>query len=178
MITFTELSNSRHQHFARELFESAFPEEERPPFEVVLNRNQSHFHFFVATQSDDRDPIGILSYWDFGELAYVEHFAIDEDLRGEGLGKAVFLNFLSQCEGQVVCEVELVHDEMSERRVEFYKSMGMISNSQQYFQPSYTGATNPVEMQIMSKYPLDDDDFSALKQLLYEKIYHCDGEVK
>ena len=50
----------------------------------------------------------------------------------QGLGKAVFLNFLSQQTQQIVLEVEHPHDETSEHRVEFYSSMGLYINPQDY----------------------------------------------
>ena len=106
MITFTNLADSDHSHFAQELFEEAFPEQERPPFSSLRHRDAGKFHFLVAENGDD--PVGILTYWTFDDLVYVEHFAIDEELRNQGLGKAVFLNFLSQQTEQVVLEVDVL----------------------------------------------------------------------
>ncbi len=175
MITLTDLSQSDHSHFAKDLFESAFPDEERPPFGALKNRNTEKFHFMVATNEneDGDEPIGILSYWTFDDLVYIEHFAIDEDLRNQGLGKAVFLNFLSQQTSQVVLEVEYPHDETSEHRVEFYASMGLFQNPQDYLQPSYHGDQVTVPMIIMSKYELDDDEFDEIRDILYDEVYKC-----
>ena len=106
MITFTNLADSDHSHFAQNLFEEAFPEQERPPFSIIRQRDAGKFHFLVAENGDE--PVGILTYWTFDGLVYVEHFAIDEELRNQGLGKAVFLNFLSQQHDQVVLEIELM----------------------------------------------------------------------
>lgn len=174
MIALTPLADSDHPHFARELFEDAFPKEERPPFEELKNR-PSNFHFMVATNDDD--PIGILSYWTFEEFVYVEHFAIDEELRNNGFGKAVFLNFMLQNTDQVVMEVELPHDEVSEHRIDFYASMGLTQNSQDYFQPSYHGDDTRVPMMIMSKFELDDDEFAQMREILYREVYkYTDSE--
>ena len=148
MIQLTDLSQSDHPHFAKDLFESAFPDEERPPFGELKNRNTDKFHFMVATNDDGDEPIGILTYWTFDDFVYIEHFAIDEDLRNQGLGKAVFLNFLSQQTQQVVLEVEHPHDETSEHRVEFYSSMGLYTNPQDNLQPAYHGDQHPAHMDI------------------------------
>ena len=171
MITFTTLAESDHSHFAQSLFEEAFPEQERPPFSSLRHRDAGKFHFLVAENGDD--PVGILTYWTFDDLVYIEHFAIDEDLRNQGLGKAVFLNFLSQQKKQVVLEVEHPHDEESENRVEFYTSMGLYINSQDYLQPSYHGDQVTVPMIIMSKYELDDDEFIEIRDLIYREVYKC-----
>ncbi|MBQ3580873.1 MAG: GNAT family N-acetyltransferase [Bacteroidales bacterium] len=171
MITLTPLEDSDHPHFAEDLFESAFPETERPDFDD-LKKRPSNFHFMVATNDDE--PIGILTYWTFEEFVYVEHFAIDEELRNNGFGKAVFLNFMTQHGGQVVMEVELPHDETSEYRVEFYASMGLYQNPYDYYQPSYHGDDRTVPMMIMSKMELDDDEFEEMRKILYKEVYKID----
>ena len=169
MITFTNLADSDHSHFAQELFEEAFPEQERPPFSILRQRDAGKFHFLVAENGDD--PVGILTYWTFDDLVYVEHFAIAEELRNQGLGKAVFLNFLSQQQEQVVLEVELPNTEEADHRVEFYASMGFFQNTQPYVQPSYHNDGQTVPMIIMSKYELDDDEFAEIRDILYREVY-------
>ena len=172
MITFTNLADSDHSHFAQELFEEAFPEQERPPFSSLRHRDAGKFHFLVAENGDD--PVGILTYWTFDELLYVEHFAIAEELRNQGLGKAVFLNFLSQQQEQVVLEIEPPTTEEADHRLEFYASMGFYRNPQAYVQPPYRKGGRSVPMIIMSKYELDDDEFSEIRDLLYHEVYGVD----
>ena len=172
MITFTKLADSDHAHFAQSLFEEAFPEEERPPFSSLRHRDAGKFHFLVAENGDD--PIGLLTYWTFDDIVYIEHFAIAEELRNQGLGKAVFLNFLSQQTQQVVLEVETPINEEAEHRIEFYASMGLFSNPQSYLQPAYRKGGVDVPMIIMSKYELDDDEFSEIRALLYREVYGID----
>lgn len=169
MITFTNIAESDHSHFAQELFEDAFPEQERPPFSSLRHRDTEQFHFLIAENGDE--PVGILTYWTFDDLIYVEHFAIDQELRGQGLGKAVFLNFLSQQTEQVVLEVELPNTEEADHRIEFYASMGFFQNPQEYLQPSYHNDNRSVPMILMSKYELDNDEFCEIRDLLYSKVY-------
>ena len=170
MITFTNLEDSDHSHFAQELFEEAFPEQERPPFSSLRQRDAGKFHFLVAENGDD--PVGILTYWTFDEFVYIEHFAIAEELRNQGLGKAVFLNFLSQQTEQVVLEIELPNTEEADHRLEFYASMGFYQNPQPYVQPSYWGDGRTVPMIIMSKYELDEDEFDEIRNLIYREVYN------
>ena len=169
MITFKTLAESDHPHFAQSLFEEAFPEQERPPFSSLRHRDAGKFHFLVAENGDE--PVGILTYWTFEDLVYIEHFAIDEELRNQGLGKAAFLNFLSQQQEQVVLEVELPNTEEADHRVEFYASMGFFQNPQAYVQPPYRKGGKEVPMIIMSKYELDDDEFCETRDLLYREVY-------
>lgn len=175
MLSLIPLAESSHRHFARELFESAFPISERPDFSSLRNRNNDLFHFMVATNSSDEfdQPVGILSYWNFPDLVYIEHFAIHSELRGQGLGKAVFLNFLSQQTSQVVLEVEPPHDELSEHRIDFYRSMGLTITPYQYLQPSYHNDDTTVPLLIMTKYEINDDEFAEIREILYRQVYHC-----
>jgi len=174
MIEFEPLSESRHHHFAKELFESAFPEEERPPFSSLEDRDE-RFHFLVASLDDE--PLGILTYWVFEEFAYIEHFAIDREFRNRGLGKATMLAFLSQYPDQVVLETELPSTEVADHRLEFYTDLGFTRNPQEYWQPSYRGKNKLVlQMIIMSKYELDDGEFDEMRDILYREVYHYSGK--
>ncbi len=171
MINFVELSESGHNHFAKDLFEKAFPEEERPPFAAVRDRDQSQFHFLVATIDDD-DPIGILTYWTFEEFAYIEHFAVAPEYRNLGFGKACILNFMSLFPDQVILEIEMPTTEAAEHRLEFYTDLGFTQNPNDYMQPSYRENKLEMPMIIMSKYELDDEEFAETVQILYKNVYH------
>ncbi|MDY5969736.1 MAG: GNAT family N-acetyltransferase [Bacteroidales bacterium] len=171
MIRFIELSESGHRRFAEDLFEDAFPLKERPKFDVVEDREENNFHFLVVTNDDD--PIGIFTYWNFPEFNYIEHFAIAPEFRGQGMGKATMLNFMLDHPEQVVLEIELPDTEQAEHRLEFYTDLGFTRQSQEYVQPSYHGDKTPeVPMIIMTKYELDDGEFEEITQVLYEKVYH------
>lgn len=172
MIQFEPLSESRHHHFAKELFESAFPEEERPPFST-LDERDNRFHFLVATLDDE--PLGILTYWVFDEFAYIEHFAIDSDYRNRGLGKATMLTFMAQHPDQVVLETEMPSTEVADHRLEFYTDLGFTRNPQSYWQPNYHGEGLALQMIVMSKYELDDGEFDEIRQVLYREVYRYNG---
>ena len=176
MIQFTELSDSGFNHFAKELFESSFPDNERPPFATVKERTQPNFHFLVATIDND-EPIGILTYWDFEEFAYIEHFAIDTEYRNKGMGKACILNFMLQHPDQVVLEIERPVTEQAEHRMEFYTDLGFTQNPQDYVQPSYYKNELAVPMIIMSKYELDDGEFDEVRAQIYKEVYHYKGKI-
>lgn len=173
MIEFTELEDSRYRRFAEDLFEESFPLSERPEFETVEDRKEKNFHFMVVTNDDE--PIGIFTYWEFHEFNYIEHFAIDRSLRGQGMGKATMLNFMMLHPEQVVLEIEEPNTEQADHRLEFYTDLGFTRQAQDYVQPSYHGAKGDrVPMIIMSKYELDDDEFEEVKSVLYKNVYHCD----
>ncbi|MBQ9639228.1 MAG: GNAT family N-acetyltransferase [Bacteroidales bacterium] len=172
MIQFTELDQSGEQHFAKELFESAFPRKERPAFSQLKKRENANFHFLIASL-DKEEPIGILTYWEFEEFLYIEHFAITPNMRNQGFGKAVILNFLMQHQEQVILETECPTTEQADHRMEFYTDLGFIRNPQEYWQPSYNeDGTMALQMIIMSRYELDEEEFEAVRACLYANVYH------
>ncbi|MCR4828166.1 MAG: GNAT family N-acetyltransferase [Bacteroidales bacterium] len=174
MIDFEPLSESRHESFAEDLFESAFPKAERPPFGDLEKRNDQ-FHFLVATLDDE--PLGILTYWTFDEFTYIEHFAIAKEYRNRGLGKATILTFMAQHPDQVVLETEEPSTEMADHRLEFYTDLGFTRNPQDYWQPSYHGKGLALPMIVMSKYELDDGEFDEMRSILYREVYHYEGPL-
>lgn len=173
MIELIELSESGHNHFAKELFESAFPKHERPSWDVIRDRENPNFHILVPTIDDE--PIGILNYWTFPEFTFIEHFAIDKEFRNRGLGKASILTFMSQYPDQIIIETELPETDSADHRMEFYTDLGFIRNPQEYWQPSYSAKKLEIEMIIMSKYDLDDEEFEEIKSVIYKEVYgYCE----
>jgi hypothetical protein len=62
---------------------------------------------------------------------------------------------------------------VSENRIEFYSSMGLISNPFNYLQPSYHGDQVTVPMIIMTKYEIDDEEYAEICDILYREVYKC-----
>lgn len=173
-LDFCHLSESRHPDFARDLFVSAFPPEERYDFDLVYYRDSEVFHFFVVSGADV--PLGIISYNDFVDFIYVEHFAVHESLRGRGYGQRIITEFFAQHgDKQVVLEVELPEDVDSRRRIDFYRCQGMTLNTQCYWQPSYIEKRLVLPMCLMSRTPLDDSQFVFCRDTIYHRVYRYEG---
>lgn len=173
MLLFKDLFSvtSEDYGFAQNLFEMAFPIDERPLFHTLASRDKSKFSFQVVY--DEAMPIGLLSHWVFeGGVVYIEHFAVAEQLRNAGYGKKILEAFMSTGLEQVVLEVEKPSTEMARRRKNFYKRLGFVDNPQQYFQPSYHGNDEMLPMDILSLKPLSDEYFCEVKSMLYEYVYH------
>lgn len=171
MIEFKEIS-ADNLCFAKNVFETSFPIEERPPFDIILNsRDKTVFHFNIVYI--DGNPVGIFSYWTFDKFSYVEHFAVAEKYRNNGVGQRIMKHFLLHIP-QVVLEVEMPTTAMAQRRIEFYKRLGFDTNPHNYIQPSYHNDGNTLPMIIMSLSPLSASTFAEVKQCLYSKVYHAE----
>ena len=175
MIEFKEIS-ADNLCFAKNVFETSFPIEERPLFDTILHaRNKTIFHFNVVYLNGN--PVGIFSYWTFDKFTYVEHFAVGEQYRNNGVGQRIMKHFLLHIT-QVVLEVEMPTTAMAQRRIEFYKRLGFAPNPYSYIQPSYHNDDNSLPMIIMSLLPLSDESFAEVKQCLYTEVYHVGSIAK
>ena len=92
--------------FVEKLLHSAFPSDERRDDEQQRAYTDGNDKFRCLLIREFDKPIGLLTYWDFVDFVYVEHFAIDESLRGNGLGEQAMRTFLQDMDRPVVLEVE------------------------------------------------------------------------
>ena len=157
--------------FAEHLLEEAFPVEERPLFDTIQKRDNDIYHLCVV--ENDGTMLGILAYWSFDKVVYIEHFAVCKELRNKGLGGAVLDKFLSlQPMGtQVVLEAELPDNPLAQRRIEFYQRHGFCLNNYEYLQPPYHSGNGFLPMLLLSRKPLNQREFEEIRGVLYNKVY-------
>lgn len=138
--------------FVEKLLHSAFPSEERRDDvqqRIYTDRNEK-FHCLLIR--DFEEPIGLLTYWDFKDFLYIEHFAIHENLRGEGLGGQALRMFLQEMKRPVVLEAEMprVKGDITHRRIAFYRRQGFSLRKMAYRQPPYREGDEWLSMKIMT----------------------------
>ena len=122
----------------REIYEEAFPEAERDPWQEIIDAATSPVHVVTVAMDADR-PIGFFSAMRFESVpvAYLAYLAVDRDQRGRGIGETLFGWFEAAYEGDgagLFWEVEAREaDGASEeqrgfarRRVAFYERLGAI----------------------------------------------------
>lgn len=154
--------------------DSEFLKTERKNDDAFLKFEKTHHSTIIQSQSlsDDR-PLGFITYWDFGTFRYVEHFAMDSNLRNQGLGRKAFTEFIRQEDTPVVLEVELPTDSISRRRIKFYERIGLrLWADHPYVQPSYREGGNTVDMYLMASSNLSPDRFEDIKRQIHHSVYH------
>ncbi|MFQ8805769.1 MAG: GNAT family N-acetyltransferase [Alistipes indistinctus] len=73
--------------------------------------------FHLDVYLDGETLVGFIGYWDFDDYLYIEHYAINSDLRGGGWGSRI-LEALQKTAGKtIILEIDEVVDEISTRRV-------------------------------------------------------------
>lgn len=155
------------------LYQSAFPSSERRNLgglEQILN-HEKRFEAYALMKEDKF--VGFFTYWLFDRFCYVEHFAIDDSLRGQNLGSEVLVAFLKRTDLPVVLEVEMPDNNEAGRRIKFYERFGFRVLPHTYAQPFYDGSGRILPMLIMSNnYHFTDKHFNMIKKTLHSEVYH------
>lgn len=160
-----------------DLYCEAFPEAERRKWTnthdiAVFMGAHPDMHIKIITSAEKF--AGFMIYWYITpDICYVEHLATQPDLRGCGLG-ARLIESLTKCSGMgIILEVEPPSDQLTRRRVGFYKRLGLIIHDNvEYIQPPYSSELPSLKLSLMTTPDISDKDLvNRLIGLLYEKIY-------
>lgn len=169
----TPFDKSSFKHLAKELYLSSFPFDERREWSSILDLNQQDYYSFFVIEQDSLF-VGIISLWFFKDFVYVEHFAIDKTLRGNHLGTQAISHIINNINANIVLEVELPTNEISKKRIMFYKRLGFESFVQRYIQPPYTEQGQSLELIVMfhqdqptTSFP----SFETIRHTLYHNVY-------
>lgn len=175
MIRLQPISTSDLQHykFMEELLVDSFPPEEYRQLEQLREFTDRTGNFHNNIIFDDDLPIGFITYWDFGNFYYVEHFATNPALRNGGYGKryaGISMRLLKtpHCTRSGASLVE----EMAKRRIGFYQRQGFVLWKKDYRQPPYKPGDHFLPMYLMVHGNLDPEkDYEDIKHKLHTVVY-------
>lgn len=160
------------------IWRDSFPVEERPDVEKFRSNADSNPLFTLLAISyvqEDAKAVGLMTWWNFGEFIYGEHFAVSSELRGNGMGSEAFREITSSFDKPFVFEVEVPSEDnpIALRRIRFYERCGMVLSDIPYFQPPYREGDAPTPMCLMASdasFPLE-----KAKEVIYRRVYgYCD----
>lgn len=115
----------------------------------------------------------IMAVWEFAELRYIEHFAVDPALRGQGIGGAMLGEYLRRDGRRAVLEVEPPTTGTAVRRIGFYTRCGLSLSDFPYAQPPLNPGDGMLPLMLMaSGGALTDDEAATVRDLLYREVYH------
>lgn len=181
MITFQRITSADASlyQYMEQLMVASFPSDEYRALDELKRYTDSKPHFYNNIILSDGTPIGLLTYWDFGNFYYVEHFAIDPAQRNGGHGKNVLTHLCQLLSRPIVLEVEAPENEMATRRINFYKRHGFSLWEKPYRQPPYKPGDGFLPMLLMVHGDLDSErDFNSIKKTLYKEVYNIEDKVE
>lgn len=155
---------------AESLYIASFPPEERRPWPQIADTASEPRLYGVYVGGDVF--AGIITVWNFGAFAYVEHFAIDPSKRGGGIGAQALDELRRILQLPIVLEVEpLDHpDPMAPRRIAFYQRCGFTLLDYPYVQPPYAPGLPSVPLCLMTTDTTLDP--SEITHTLHSKVYN------
>lgn len=154
---------------AYELYQASFPDYERRPLEdqqAILCRPEYHFQVI----REGGMFAGILLYWEAEDFVFVEHLAVNPELRGRKLGSQVLNRLLA--EGKpVILEIDPPVDEISLRRQRFYHRLGFHTNPWPHVQlPYHPRHTEHALVVMSSPSPLDEGQYGQFWDYLKRTV--------
>lgn len=159
--------------FMEQLMVASFPAEEYRDLNELRTFTDTKKRFYNNIIFDNNQPIGLITYWDFDEFYYVEHFAIDPAHRNGGIGKRALESIFQQLDGGIILEVEEPVEEMAQRRINFYKRLGFKLWDKPYLQPPYRKGDDFLPLLLMAHGDLDaDKQFENIKRTIYKEVYN------
>lgn len=166
-----DLNNIDNKYFdeAWNLYIDSFPIEERRILEeqkIVVKDNRYKALGFV----EEEKFVAILFYWDFKEYIFVEHFAINNTLRGKSYGSKIIEKFLTMHKN-IVLEIEPIVDEITQKRFNFYKRFDFVINEHKHYQVPFRRDSEELELLLLShKKPLAKEQYSKLYEIMKDAL--------
>lgn len=157
------------------LYIDSFPPVERRKFanvEILLEKENVPFHILAATE--DGKLVGFLTYWEFEDFRYIEHFAVDSEMRGKGHGTEILAHFIKECDKTpVVLEVEMPESSAdARRRVDFYmRHCFILWRLVKYVQPPYEEGLDSLEMKLMTLQVNDKTKVERMGEVIRREVY-------
>ena len=178
MISIESIKTSHEKYdFVENLLTSAFPKEERRELDLQRKYTDDNPLFHTNIIWHEEKPVGFITYWDFNDFYYIEHFAISPDCRNGGYGQKVLTRVDELLTKPIALEVELPTTELSSRRIGFYSRLGYKLWEKEYKQPPYRKGDEFLPMYIMVKGELDPEkDFEKVRDKLYKEVYNVDAK--
>ena len=155
-----------------ELMSEAFPSIERRSYENQKELLYEDLYNIVINKDKDNNINGFIANWQFNDFNFIEHFAVNNKMRGHGLGTLMLQDYLNKCNKPIFLEVELPENDISKRRIKFYKQFGFHLNDFDYLQPPMQKQHDFLPLKVMS-YPkrVNEAEFIKFRNIVYDRVY-------
>jgi ribosomal protein S18 acetylase RimI-like enzyme len=145
------------------IYEGSFPPYETKPFWYISNAlQQGHYSVFVISQDRETTShvvaFALLAGLRTSQAMYIEYLAVEETLRGQGIGshmfRSMFAFFKQTTTSALVWEVDPPEQsDVNARRIQFYERLGghLVEQSKGYGMPNYFKGSGILPLRLMWK---------------------------
>ena len=156
-----KIDSTLHQIYPQflELYKKSFPLcEQRTNAELQKAIANKNFSLFCYTQNGAL--LGFVSFWDFKNCVYIEHLAVNDTMRNCGIGSKIMQDVLAGSPKIFVLEVDYVVDEISAKRMRFYKRCGFFETPHKHAHPGYgNGPKCPMAI-LSTQRPISESEYA------------------
>lgn len=161
------------------IMEASFPVSEirtRSGQQALLKH--PYYHLYTR-RNEEGQILAFLAAWELPELRFVEHIAVNPEVRSGGIGRELMNGFIAQSDKPVLLEVEPPDGELEQRRIGFYERLGFHLNPYDYVQPPLRTGQADLPLRIMTyPEPVTAEQFGRFRELLYTEIYGVDARSR
>lgn len=171
MLEFTRLTTPDDGVYpaALALYRQSFPAHEQRTSAAQQAALSHPDYRFTCLMADGRFA-GLLLYWEAADFIYVEHFCIETHLRGQRYGERA-LALLAAVGKPVILEIDPPADDISVRRLGFYRRAGYRDNPFVHVHPPYHPENKGHALMVLS-YPhaLTPEAYAAFAAYLGREV--------
>ncbi|MBQ9806961.1 MAG: GNAT family N-acetyltransferase [Clostridia bacterium] len=163
------------------LIKTSFPPTERRTKEGqrALFDTEKVYQVYGSKNEETSAVEAFLAVWELDSVLFLEHFAVDPNLRGKGLGSRLLCELAGMSDKPLCLEVEPPLNDIAKRRIEFYKRNGFFLNEYPYIQPSLAKGQPPIPLMVMTYgHAVDQNGFEKIRDELYKRVYHVEPMPK
>ncbi len=108
-------SNHKLYNDFKRLYSQSFPIfEQRTETQQEYAFNNENYH--LIGYCSEGSFIGFISFWEFKDYLYIEHFAINNEIRGKGYGSTILNKFIKSTPKTILLEIDPIIDDISNAR--------------------------------------------------------------
>lgn len=155
------------------LLEQAFPADERRERAQQRALIRSGRLTVLLAQDEQGSPAALMTLWTLGCGLFLEHFAVSEGLRGQGLGGRMLEELKRQLGGRrLVLESEPPTTDWGVRRLGFYERHGLRVYDAPYVQPPYRPGDRELPFCLLSLPAFSSrEEFDRAAEEIHRTVY-------
>ena len=158
------------------IMEQSFPKDEYRPYEEQRALLADPRYTLYVHRAKGGEVDAFLAVWQFEAFAFLEHFAVLPEFRGAGIGSEMLQEFIENRKangGLIFLEAEPITDDITARRIAFYKRNGFFVNDYDYCQPAFSPSLPAVPLKIVTYgREITKEEFNKVKRCVYVEVYN------